>query len=170
MALKVPSVNVTVCDRDEFRIRRWNSAHLPIHEPGLHDVVRVPRDGLKALGLSERDDADINDDHNGSATENLRRKANLRFTTDCAMALAEADMIFLAVNTSTKTFGSGAGFATDMAAVEGAVRMIAAHAKDGAIIIEKSTVPCRTARMIHDIVRPSLGFCEDIHERLTTRM
>lgn len=57
-------------------------------------------------------------------------------------------MIFLAVNTPTKTFGQGAGRATNMNAVDGAVRDIATHAKDGVIIVEKSTVPCGTAQRI----------------------
>lgn len=151
-ALNNPSVNVTVCDRDEFRIRRWNSAHLPIHEPGLHDVVRVPRDGLSAPSLPRSAGLEAQDNRDADEAKSLGRKPNLVFTTDCAKAVREADLIFLAVNTSTKMVGSGAGFATDMTALEGAVRMIAAHAKDGAIIVEKSTVPCRTARLIHNIV------------------
>jgi UDPglucose 6-dehydrogenase len=61
-------------------------------------------------------------------------------------------MIMLAVNTPTKTFGLGAGRATNMAAIDEAVRQIAIYAKPGAIIVEKSTVPCGTAQRIRNMV------------------
>lgn len=115
-------------DRDATRIAAWKSAHLPVHEPELSKVVRVSRDG----------------DTSG------QRKANLFFTTDIARSLAQADMIFLAVNTPTKTFGLGAGRATDMTALDDAVRQISRHARR-AIIVEKSTVPCGTAQRIRDV-------------------
>jgi UDPglucose 6-dehydrogenase len=89
------------------------------------------------------------------ATEaaNQARQANLIFTTDIAKSMAEADMIFIAVNTPTKTTGLGAGFATDMTALGSSVEAIASHAKSGAILVEKSTVPCRTAELIQEMVR-----------------
>ncbi len=80
------------------------------------------------------------------------RVPNLFFSTDSPKHLAEADMIFIGVNTPTKTFGIGAGCATDMTAIEGATRDIARYAKAGAILVEKSTVPCRTARLVQEIV------------------
>jgi UDPglucose 6-dehydrogenase len=80
------------------------------------------------------------------------RQPNLAFTTESEKSIAEADMIFIAVNTPTKTVGLGAGYATDMTALESAVKDIAAYAKNGAILVEKSTVPCRTARFIQDTV------------------
>ena len=69
--------------------------------------------------------------------------------------IAEADVVFVAVNTPTKTNGIGAGAATDRAAFEGAVVTVAQSIKQGAIIVEKSTVPCGTAQTIQEIVRPS---------------
>ena len=139
MALYNPQIRFTVVDRDEWRIRRWNSAHLPIREPGLDLVVRVARDGLRDSTAS-------------SAAITLERPANLFFTTSCANSIAEADIVFIAVNTPTKTFGIGAGGATDMTAFECVVEEIAKHAKPTAILVEKSTVPCRTANLIQHIL------------------
>ncbi|KAF7586216.1 hypothetical protein BBP40_009282 [Aspergillus hancockii] len=152
LALYNPSIAVDVVDRDPRRIREWKSPHLPVHEPGLDNVVRVTRDG-----------ADIAP-HNGSNLTNsasLKREPNLFFSCDSAATIARADIILLAVNTPTKTYGHGAGRATDMAAVDGAVREIALHAKPGAIIVEKSTVPCGTAQRIRQMfasLRPRVPF------------
>ncbi|OOF95201.1 hypothetical protein ASPCADRAFT_169590 [Aspergillus carbonarius ITEM 5010] len=136
LALYNPSVEVTVLDRDPRRIQSWRSSHLPVHEPTLYNVVRATRDGA--------DVADANEAYS-------RRQPNLFFTCD-STSIAQADMVFLAVNTPTKTFGLGAGRATDMTAVDGAVQEIALHAKPGAIIVEKSTVPCGTAERVRQLL------------------
>lgn len=138
---------MNVVDRDPRRIQQWQSPHLPVHEPGLIDVVRVSRDG------SESHDAAINRTMDaGMMALRLPRHPNLFFTTDAADSISQADIVFLAVNTPTKTFGLGAGRATDMTAVDEAVREIAVHARQGAIIVEKSTVPCGTAQRVREVV------------------
>jgi UDPglucose 6-dehydrogenase len=78
----------------------------------------------------------------------------LAFTTDLAKSVSEADMVLIAVNTPTKTRGNGAGSATDMAAFEAVTALIAQHARPGTIIVEKSTVPCRTAQLVQDTASP----------------
>lgn len=129
-ALKCPNIQITVLDRDPVRIQKWKSRHLPVHEPGLDRVVRIARDG----------------------TTFPERKPNLFFSTEIESVVAEADMIFIAVNTPTKANGIGAGAATDLAAFEGAVVTVAQNIRPGAIIVEKSTVPCGTAQTIQEIV------------------
>jgi UDPglucose 6-dehydrogenase len=145
IALQNPHIRVTVVDKDATRIARWNSRHLPVHEPGLYDVVRSARDGLRATmphrGSIPRSQPDV-----------PARAPNLFFSIDIAKAIAEADLILLSVNTPTKMTGIGAGQATNMSALEGATRDIALVAKSGAIVVEKSTVPCRTAQIIRDNV------------------
>ncbi|RMZ85143.1 hypothetical protein DV738_g39, partial [Chaetothyriales sp. CBS 135597] len=140
LALQNPRLKVNVLDRDQKRIRRWQSPHLPIHEPGLDEVVRAARDGASFLA-------------GGAATDRPYHKPNLFFTTDSKSAISGADVIFLAVNTPTKLFGQGSGSATHMAAVDGAVKDIATYARTGAIIVEKSTVPCGTAKRIQRTLR-----------------
>lgn len=76
----------------------------------------------------------------------------MTFSTKVHDSIAEADIVFICVNTPTKIYGLGAGAAADLSILESAATMVAQHAKDGAIIVEKSTVPCGTARMIEDIV------------------
>ena len=140
-----PSIQVNVVDLNEQRIASWNSAHLPIHEDGLLKVVRVARDGTQ--------DAVVRlPDHGSEPIELKAREPNLTFSTNVIGAIEEADIIFICVNTPTKTQGLGAGSMADVSAVEGATRTVAKHARQGAIIVEKSTVPCGTARMIQDIV------------------
>ena len=102
-------------------------------------VVRVARDGLRESTAS-------------TTAITPERPANLFFTTACANSIAEADIVFIAVNTPTKTFGVGAGHATDMTAFERVIEDIAKHAKPTAILVEKSTVPCRTANLIQHIL------------------
>lgn len=145
MALQNPHINVTVVDRDADRIARWNSRHLPVQEPGLYDVVRSARDGTKETIIDLQDKS-------GLATSLSARAPNLFFSTEIEKTIAEADLILLSVNTPTKTYGIGAGQATNMASIESATKLIAGCAKPGAIIVEKSTVPCRTAQMMQDTV------------------
>ncbi|KAF7131434.1 hypothetical protein CNMCM5793_004605 [Aspergillus hiratsukae] len=152
LALYNPSIAVEVLDRDPVRIRKWQSPHLPVHEPGLVDVVRVTRDGAEIVNNETTSQA--------NATR-LKRRANLFFTSDSVASISRADMIMLAVNTPTKTFGLGAGRATNMAAIDEAVRQIAIYAKPGTIIVEKSTVPCGTAQRIRNMLatlRPGVPF------------
>jgi UDPglucose 6-dehydrogenase len=147
VALHNPDVCIEVLDRDERRIGRWNSAHLPIHEPGLNNIVRLTRDG--ALGT--RDGGNLAGDH-GEESRPSRREPNLFFTSNTRDSISKADMVFLAVNTPTKTSGVGAGRATNMTALDGAVKDVALYAKPGTIIVEKSTVPCGTAQRIRRTV------------------
>lgn len=105
-----------------------------MHEPGLSEVVKCTRDGVRSYNDSQL------------------RAPNLFFTTTIEESIADADLIFLAVNTPTKVSGIGAGMATNMAAFESATRMVAQLASPGAIIVEKSTVPVQTAQMIREIV------------------
>ncbi|XP_012063955.1 PREDICTED: UDP-glucose 6-dehydrogenase [Atta cephalotes] len=123
IALKCPEIQVTVVDKSKERIAQWNSQKLPIYEPGLDEVV-------------------------GKC-----RGKNLFFSTDINTAIKEADLIFISVNTPTKTFGNGKGRAADLKYVESAARMIAQVATGDKIVVEKSTVPVRAAESIMNILR-----------------
>ena len=156
---------MTVVDRDQVRIRRWNSRHPPIYEPGLHDIVRVARDGGRALRVSNRPNVVAGEPDSGSSSSpddndtdvlNLAvREPNLFFTTDVAATIAIADVVLIAVNTPTKERGRGEGSATDLTAFEAVASFVAQHARPGTIIVEKSTVPVRTAQIVHEIVSSS---------------
>jgi UDPglucose 6-dehydrogenase len=115
IADKCPHVRVHVVDVNAARIEAWNGDHLPIYEPGLDEVVR------------------------------RARGRNLFFTTDIAGGIAEADIIFVSVNTPTKTFGQGAGYAADLQYWERTAREILAHSASDKVVVEKSTLPVRTA-------------------------
>lgn len=86
------------------------------------------------------------------ADTDCRRQANLFFTTEVQKCVEVADIILMSVNTPTKMSGIGSGSATDLVALESAVSSVALWAKPGAIIVEKSTVPCRTAEMVRRTV------------------
>ncbi|KAG0798325.1 hypothetical protein G6F22_004334 [Rhizopus arrhizus] len=122
IAYKCHHIKVTIVDLNQARIDAWNSEKLPIYEPGLEEVVFD------------------------------RRGKNLFFTTDVDGAIQEADLIFVSVNTPTKKSGLGAGMAADLAYIEGATRRIAQVAKSSKIVVEKSTVPCRTAQSMRTIL------------------
>ncbi|CAG8720011.1 13309_t:CDS:2, partial [Racocetra fulgida] len=122
IAYKCPRIKVTIVDVNETRINAWNSDHLPIYEPGLDEVVFE------------------------------RRGKNLFFTTEVENAINEADLIFVSVNTPTKKAGMGAGYAADLAYIESATRQIAEVARSSKIVVEKSTVPCRTAESMRTIL------------------
>ena len=115
IAHKCPRYRVTVVDINRERIARWNSDRLPVFEPGLDDIVR-----------------------------NTRGR-NLFFNTDIPEGIAENDIIFVSVNTPTKTFGVGAGMAADLRYWEMTAREILKYAKSPKIVIEKSTLPVKTA-------------------------
>ncbi|KAF5706384.1 UDP-glucose 6-dehydrogenase [Fusarium globosum] len=162
VAFQNPHIQVTVVDRDTTRIRRWNSRHPPIYEPGLHDIVRIARDGGRPTKISNEPTTDSE----GSSAEEgeitvAERKPNLFFSTDIAKHIEEADIVLVAVNTPTKYRGVGAGSATDMTAFEAVTGVVAQYAREGAIIVEKSTVPCRTAQLVADTLnmhRPGVHF------------
>ena len=127
IALKAPDITVTVVDLNARRIAAWNSDTLPIYEPGLDDVVKTARG------------------------------RNLFFSTDVKGAIAEADIIFVSVNTPTKTYGVGAGRAADLRYIESVARTIAGVATSPKIIVEKSTIPVRTAETIKQILAAQPG-------------
>tara|TARA_B110000003_G_scaffold247928_1_gene259290 strand:+ start:7820 stop:9190 length:1371 start_codon:yes stop_codon:yes gene_type:complete len=124
IALKCPHIKVTVVDLNAKRIAAWNGPleNLPIYEPGLEQVVAEARG------------------------------KNLFFSTEVDQAIDSAEMIFMAVNTPTKTEGEGAGMAADLRYVEACAKNIARVAKTAKIIIEKSTLPVRTAEKIKEIL------------------
>ncbi|KAI1431479.1 nucleotide sugar dehydrogenase [Xylaria sp. CBS 124048] len=177
-AYQNPDVRVTVVDSDKTRIRRWNSKHLPIYEPGLRDIVRIARDGSPAFVVIHEFDEfgrlHINTHHTSIPFDAARRagwrnahhkvparQPNLFFSVERADCIREADAIFIAVGTPTKSSGEGAGAATDLSAFKATVAEIASVARPGTIIIEKSTVPCQTAQLVQRIMalhRPDVHF------------
>jgi UDPglucose 6-dehydrogenase len=124
IALKCPDIKITVVDLNKERIAAWNGPldTLPVYEPGLTEVVAEARG------------------------------RNLFFSTEVDKAIEEAEMIFMAVNTPTKTKGEGAGMAADLRYVEACAKNIAQVAKTDKVVIEKSTLPVRTAEKIKEIL------------------
>ena len=125
IASQCPEIKVTVVDINKSRIDAWNNedlSKLPVYEPGLAEVV---------LGA---------------------RNKNLFFSTDVESAIIEADMIFISVNTPTKTYGIGKGMAADLKYIELCARQIAEVATTDKIIVEKSTLPVRTAEALKKIL------------------
>jgi len=125
IAQKCPEIQVTVVDLNEARIQAWNdedAKNIPIYEPGLSDVVAEARN------------------------------RNLFFSTDVEKAIDEAEMIFISVNTPTKTYGAGKGMAADLKFIELCARQIAKVSKSDKIVVEKSTLPVRTAEAIKSIL------------------
>ena len=122
IAHKCKDYAVTVVDINPQRIAEWNSDKLPVFEPGLDEIVKRCRGG------------------------------NLFFSTDVDDGIREADMIFISVNTPTKTYGVGAGRAADLTYIEKCARKIAEVAESDKIVVEKSTLPVRTAESIKQIL------------------
>ena len=122
IAYKCPHVTVTVADINEERIAAWNSDSLPVFEPGLDEVVQSARG------------------------------TNLFFTTDKISAIKEADVVFVSVGTPTKTYGVDAGRAADLKYVELCARDIAEHSESSKIVVEKSTIPVRTAESLKTVL------------------
>lgn len=116
-----PELRVWVVDRNPERIAQWNSDYLPIYEPGLDAVVRAARN------------------------------RNLFFSTDIKKAITESQLVFVCVNTPTKTYGVGEGRALDLSSLESAARCIAEIAEEPKIVVEKSTVPVRAAQSLTKI-------------------
>tara|TARA_R100000935_G_scaffold58746_1_gene97459 strand:+ start:1532 stop:2926 length:1395 start_codon:yes stop_codon:yes gene_type:complete len=125
IAQKCPHINVTVVDINEKRIAAWNDedvSNIPIYEPGLSEIVKEARG------------------------------RNLFFSTEVDKAIEKAEMIFISVNTPTKTYGIGKGMAADLKFIELCARQIARVAKNNKIVVEKSTLPVRTAQALKDIL------------------
>ncbi|HSV88407.1 MAG TPA: UDP-glucose 6-dehydrogenase [Bacteroidales bacterium] len=121
-ALKCPHLTITVVDSNPQKIAAWNTDNLPVYEPGLLEIVKQVRG------------------------------KNLFFSTDVDKAIRESEMIFISVNTPTKTYGEGKGMAADLKYVELCTRQIARVATNDKIIVEKSTLPVRTAESIKAII------------------
>ncbi len=125
IAQKCPHIKVTVVDLNEQRIAKWNDEdvdNIPVYEPGLGAIVAQSRG------------------------------KNLFFSTEVDKAIADAQLIFISVNTPTKTYGSGKGMAADLKYIELCARQIARVSKDNKIVVEKSTLPVRTAEAIKNIL------------------
>jgi len=125
VAKQCPDIKVTIVDLNEARIAAWNDEdvnNIPVYEPGLSEVVAEARG------------------------------RNLFFSTDVDKAIAEAEMIFISVNTPTKTYGSGKGMGADLKWIELCARQIARVSTSDKIIVEKSTLPVRTAEAVRDIL------------------
>ena len=124
IALKCPEINITVVDVDEEKIKNWNGPvqKLPVYEPGLSEIITKVRD------------------------------KNLFFSNDIVGSIDNAEMIFIAVNTPTKTSGEGAGMAADLRFVESSAEIIAKSSNSDKIVIEKSTLPVRTAEKVKEIL------------------
>lgn len=125
IAKQCPDIQVTVVDLNEARIAAWNDqdvSKIPVYEPGLSDVVAEARG------------------------------RNLFFSTEVDRAIDEADMVFISVNTPTKTYGAGKGQAADLKWIELCARQIARISTSDKIVVEKSTLPVRTASTLRDIL------------------
>ena len=125
IALKCPEIDVNVVDINKQKIKDWNSKDLnklPIYESGLAEII------------------------------SKTRGKNLFFSTEISSSIDNADMIFMAVNTPTKIKGEGKGYAADLSYVEECARQIARHSKSDKIVVEKSTLPVRTAEKIKEIL------------------
>ncbi len=122
IAMKNPDYKVIVVDINSERIKAWNSENLPIYEPGLLEIVHKVRD------------------------------KNLFFSTDVDNSIREAHIIFVSVNTPTKVFGYGAGYAADLQYWEKTARQILKLSDSSKIIVEKSTLPVRTAEAMERIL------------------
>ena len=133
IAAKCPHCRVTVVDINPERIAAWNSDDLPIYEPGLDELVRVTRN------------------------------RNLFFSTEIERGIRENDIIFVSVNTPTKSFGLGAGMAADLQHWEKTARQILEFSETSKIVIEKSTLPVKTALAMERILNcRQNGICFDV--------
>ena len=128
IAYKCPHIKINVVDTNKTRIDLWNSEDLndlPIYEPGLKNIIK------KCRGK------------------------NLHFSVNTELGIKNADMIFISVNTPTKTKGVGAGQASDLKWVEACARQVAQFASGYTIVVEKSTLPVKTAEVIKSILKNS---------------
>ncbi len=127
IAFKCPDYRVTVVDVNSERIDAWNSPQLPFYEPGLEDIIKK------------------------------RRGKNLFFSTDIENQIRENDIIFVCVNTPTKNYGAGAHMAADLQYWEKTARQILKHSRSSKIVIEKCTLPVKTALAMEKILSSSRG-------------
>ncbi len=127
IAKKCPSLVVTVVDTNTERIAAWNTDDLPVYEPELSEIVSECRG------------------------------KNLFFSTDVATSIRDSDIIFVSVNTPTKTYGEGAGRAADLKFIELCARQIAEYSNSSKIVVEKSTIPVRTAESLKRILNANGG-------------
>ena len=128
-ANKLPNIKITVVDLNKERISNWNNKDLeklPIYEPGLAEIIRKTRN------------------------------KNLFFSTEIKQNIAKADVVFISVNTPTKTSGFGAGKASDLRWIESCTRTVAKFAKGHTIVVEKRTIPVRTAEIIKNLLNSYL--------------
>ena len=145
IAQKCPNIRVDVVDVNPQRIADWNdsdSSRLPIYEPGLSEVVKESRG------------------------------RNLFFSTEVEKVIRKAQIIFISVNTPTKTYGSGKGMAADLKYVELCARQIAEISEEDKIVVEKSTLPVRTAQSIKTILTSNnkgLNFSGTLQSRISCR-
>ena len=123
IAKNCPHLQVVVVDSNQDRIDQWNSDCLPIYEPGLDVIVKECRG------------------------------KNLFFSVDVTGEIDAADLIFISVNTPTKTFGIGEGEAADLKNLDFVCRLIANNAKSSKIVVEKSTVPVKAAELVNRILK-----------------
>ena len=131
IALKCPHINVTVVDMNKEKIKKWNGdlEHLPVYEPGLKEIIAQVRN------------------------------KNLFFSDKIDESIQKSEMIFMAVNTPTKVEGKGAGMAADLSFVESCAKNIALVSKKDKIVIEKSTLPVRTAERIKAVLKKYNNEC-----------
>ena len=128
IASNCPELRINVVDINEDRIKAWNSedfSKLPVFEPGLENIIKK------------------------------QRGINLFFSNNIKECIAKADIIFISVNTPTKTKGVGAGYASDLKWIESSAREIAKYATNHTVVVEKSTLPVRTAETIKTILNSS---------------
>jgi len=128
IACKCPQYKITVVDIDKERIAQWNSDDLPIYEPGLDEIVKATRG------------------------------RNLFFSTEIEKGIKESELIFVSVNTPTKMFGAGSGMAADLQYWEKTARQIRKFANSHKIIVEKSTLPVKTALAMERILALSENY------------
>ena len=122
IAYKCPQYRITVVDINPTRISEWNSDELPLYEPGLDEIVRATRG------------------------------KNLFFSNNIEAGIRDNDIIFVSVNTPTKTFGVGSGMAADLQYWEKTARQILQYSESSKIVIEKSTLPVKTALAMENIL------------------
>jgi UDPglucose 6-dehydrogenase len=132
IAYKCPQFRVTIVDINPTRIAEWNSDELPLYEPGLDEIIRATRG------------------------------KNLFFTTDIQSGIRDNDIIFVSVNTPTKMFGAGAGMAADLQYWEKTARQILQYSGSSKIVIEKSTLPVKTAQAMENILRNAHSFTFEV--------
>ena len=123
IALKCPEYRIEIVDINAERIQQWNSEDIPIFEPDLYEIIKETRG------------------------------KNLFFSTEIEKGIKNADIIFVSVNTPTKTFGEGAGMASDLQYWETTAHEIIANSESDKIIVEKSTLPVRTAEAMERILK-----------------